>query len=396
MGPVAQLRKILMVNLTNIAEGEGGALHQLSLARCFREIGHTVRIIAPARHGREGIPPDVGSFLTLSFSLTSIGLPGSLDALVQLPMVVWWRLRHGFDVLYIRANMLTWVLALAARLLGMRVVVEHNSWMASERVNRGGSSIAAWIERHFQVLSAQLAHLSRTVTKGIKRLLGNDGVPPSKMVVIGNGTDTSFFHPIDRVDALKELGWDPSVTWLGFIGILSPWQGVETALNAFAFLGARPDMRLVIAGDGPERGRLETLARKLDIQERVDFLGYVPREQANLVINGFDIALAPFTRERNSEIGLSPIKIRDYAAAGRLVISADIPELSDLEEFGWMVLHKPDDGADLARQISRCLGADFDKQAAQLAARSYAEANFDWNGIAQRLARQVSPQIPPK
>ena len=43
-------RKILMVNLTNIAEGEGGALHQLSLARCFRKLGHGVKLVAPDKH----------------------------------------------------------------------------------------------------------------------------------------------------------------------------------------------------------------------------------------------------------------------------------------------------------------------------------------------------------
>lgn len=382
-------RKILMVNLTNIAEGEGGALHQLSLARCFRELGHGVRVVAPARPVRDSLSADGGDLVSLSASLSRLGLPGSFDALPQIPLLIWYRLAQGFDLLYVRANMLTWLLALVARALGMTVVVEHNSWLPTDRISRGGPPWLAKLEGAFQVWSARLANRSRVVTKGIKRLLEGRGVAPEKIVVVGNGTDVRRFRPLERAEALEAGVLDPAVTRLGFIGILAPWQGVETAIRAFALMEPGPTLRLVIAGDGPERPRLVSLAEELGIAGQVHFLGYVPKDKANIVINSFDIALAPFTRCRNAEIGLSPIKIRDYAAAGRLVVCSRIPELEELAEHGWMILHEPDDPADLARVLTDCLTGACDRAAAGRRARAYAMAHFAWGSIAQQVARDV-------
>ena len=120
-------------------------------------------------------------------------------------------------------------------------------------------------------------------------------------------------------------------------------------------------------------------------------LGFVflPKEKANTVINTFDIALAPFTRRRNAEIGLSPIKIRDYAAAGRLVVCSRIPELEELAEHGWVLLHEPDDPADLARVLIDCLTGEHDSAAAGHRARAYAEERFSWETITEQLARNL-------
>ena len=133
------------------------------------------------------------------------------------------------------------------------------------------------------------------------------------------------------------------------------WQGVDIAIAAMDRLRDIPHLELLIAGDGPERGHLESLAADLGLAERIRFLGYVPRDQALAVINGFDVALAPFTRERNAEIGLSPIKIRDYAAAGRIVVAADIEGVRELSEAGWLFPHVSDDADDLARVIRRVI-----------------------------------------
>lgn len=56
-------------------------------------------------------------------------------------------------------------------------------------------------------------------------------------------------------------------------GRLVGWKGFDVLLRAFARVG---EARLVIAGDGPERGRLEGLARELGVAGRVEFTGAIP------------------------------------------------------------------------------------------------------------------------
>jgi glycosyltransferase involved in cell wall biosynthesis len=65
-----------------------------------------------------------------------------------------------------------------------------------------------------------------------------------------------------------------------FAGRLLYWKGIHLALRALAQLRAQmPGARLTIAGTGPDRAWLERLARKLDLNDAVDWRGWLPREE---------------------------------------------------------------------------------------------------------------------
>jgi glycosyltransferase involved in cell wall biosynthesis len=76
---------------------------------------------------------------------------------------------------------------------------------------------------------------------------------------------------------------------LGFVGRLVPEKGVDTLLRALA----RTRGSLQLIGDGPERQRLEALARELGIGDRVRFLGSVPRAQVPGLLRGLDVLVLP-------------------------------------------------------------------------------------------------------
>lgn len=379
---------IAMLNLTNLGQGEGGALHQIALARMFRGRGHEVTLVVPRRLGSEDIPADLLPITWQTPSADAVGLPRSLDTWLQVPVLVWLRMTGRARVLYIRANLFSWAVIAVARLLGMNVVCEHNGWSAGERRARGDGGLLVGIEIAAQVLAAKFANRSRCVTKGIANLLVDHGVSPDSLFVVGNGVDTREMFPRR---APGPVNGNESLC-LGFIGGLVKWQGVETALRALALLDDCPWVTLSIAGDGPERRRLEQLAQELRLVSKVTFLGYVPRSAAVDVINSFDIALAPFTAERNSEIGLSPIKIRDYAAAGRIVVASNIDGIGELESAGWLLTHRPDDPADLAAVLRRVMKLPVGEFADRCAlARRYAVENFDWAQIADRVCAEMAP-----
>lgn len=368
-----------MLNLTHLGRGEGGALHQTALMRRFLSLGHDVRMIAPARGGDATIDPAIRQHVHFSPSVEKLRLPTSLDGLLQLVPLLIARLK-GARVLYARANLFTVVQVLLARGLRMRVVVEHNSWTHGERLSRGGGKIAAWLDQCSQVWSAKLAHQSRCVTTGIAKLLENHGVDTSSLHVIGNGTDVAAWQVRSSV-----ADYSQSVQ-LGFIGILSSWQGVETAIHALAELRRSGPFELTILGDGPEMTRLSELASSLALADAVHFHGYVDYRRAPELVANFDIALAPFTRKRNELIGLAPIKLRDYAAAGKPTVAAGLPGINELADGGWLFTHQPDDAADLARRVLQLyqMGPEELQRIGQLA-RAYAEANFDWDGLADRV-----------
>jgi len=122
-----------------------------------------------------------------------------------------------------------------------------------------------------------------------KQVQAMDGViVPSdylKQMVIGWGVDASKIHVVynalpsqpDVQETQSEirhaLGWDDRPTLLT-VARLHPWKGIDHLISA---LQSMPDVRLVIAGDGPDLARLQSLAEPL--LNQVTFLGHVPHEE---------------------------------------------------------------------------------------------------------------------
>lgn len=76
------------------------------------------------------------------------------------------------------------------------------------------------------------------------------------------------------------------------LGRLVYWKGFHLGLRAFAAADLE-HAELVIVGDGPDRRRLEALASELSIEDRVTFLGRVPRERGLTLLSDSDVLLHP-------------------------------------------------------------------------------------------------------
>ncbi len=385
--------RILMVNLVRWAHAAGEVQHQLGLLRAWRGAGHDIRMITP-RSDDTAILNDIKALVRFSPNTQRIGFSPSLNTLLQIPVIAQERMRFRPDVVYSRVNMLTAFLVGACKLMGLHIVIEHNTWLASERKARGGHRLVAWIEERSQIQAARWADMSRCVTSGMADRLHAEGVPRSRLRNIGNGTDIEQFRPLPRTEALESFGFDPPRTYLGFIGSIMPWHGVEIAVEAFEALAAsEPDIDLLIVGDGPQRRGFEARLRERGLGARAHFLGRVPSARANAAINCFDIALLPLSERLNVAYGFSSIKIRDYAAAGRLVVCGHLPGNIELAGQGWLFTHRPDDAASLAAALRERLADRQSWRAAARAARSYAETHFAWEVIAAQVLEMIRASL---
>jgi len=110
---------------------------------------------------------------------------------------------------------------------------------------------------------------------GLRRYVEVKATPRQKIRYLPNGVDTQKFHPRKetRARVRRDLGLGDAFFWLA-VGRLDPAKDYPTMLRAFARSrrGARRPL-LMIAGQGPERARLETLADQLKIGDAVRFLG---------------------------------------------------------------------------------------------------------------------------
>ena len=79
-----------------------------------------------------------------------------------------------------------------------------------------------------------------------------------------------------------------------YIGRLERRKGVKYLLEAFQlFAQHNPDTKLIIAGDGPERERLELLTDDLKLTRNVEFLGYVSEETKLGLLGRADLFCSP-------------------------------------------------------------------------------------------------------
>jgi rhamnosyl/mannosyltransferase len=103
-----------------------------------------------------------------------------------------------------------------------------------------------------------------------------------------------------------------------FIGRLEKWKGVDFLLRALAEV---PDLRLDVVGTGPERHRLETLARALAVVDRVKFWGEYPDEDLPRRMADADFLVLPSVTVDE----MFGMVLLEAMAAGRPVITTSVP-----------------------------------------------------------------------
>lgn len=144
-------------------------------------------------------------------------------------------------------------------------------------------------------------------------------------LIEGSGVDTEKFRPLskqERNKLRKAYRIPPNSMVILFAGRITKIKNLPLLLRAFkVVLNNEPLARLVIAGNGPELTRLESLAESLNISQEVIFLGEVPPERMPEVYNIADVfAITSFSEA-------SPNVVREALACGVPVVSVDVGDV---------------------------------------------------------------------
>lgn len=117
------------------------------------------------------------------------------------------------------------------------------------------------------------------VSDAMVDLLISRGFPADRFYAIYNGIDFTPAQPQgDRLPYLRSLGLDAdeNSVVVGIAARLNPVKDMSTLIRGFASAAGRCDrLRLVIAGDGEERQKLETLVNELNVADKVCFAGWI-------------------------------------------------------------------------------------------------------------------------
>ena len=133
-------------------------------------------------------------------------------------------------------------------------------------------------------------------------------------------------------------------------GTLLRRYGIHEILEAFALASReRPGLRLRIIGEGEEEGAFKSLARRLGVAERVEWIPFRPRKELACLLQEAAVGLVAIQKDGYGELML-PNKIFEYAALGLPVISSRVDAIAQC--FGDALLYyEPGDAGQLAQAI---------------------------------------------
>jgi glycosyltransferase involved in cell wall biosynthesis len=309
--------RLILVDLGN---AWGGAQRwALRLTRAWlaaREPGRTLRVISP-----------LGQFADITGDLTRVpfgrrGLGAASTALRQSDLEHCVVLLNSFPAVY-----------LGCRRIGAPVV----AWLHEPLI---GPATPHWKRPPKLALRvASLIRANRIICVGEDLRQTVPSIFAKKSVVILNGVaDPDLPRPT------------PATAWrIAFIGRLDPVKRVHLLVAAIAQLRASLDRPVVltIAGDGPERSRLEQLARRAALCDVVTFLGEVA--DVRPVLAAADVFVLPSAQE-----GL-PFTILEAFAGHRPVVAFDVPGVRELVRNGETGLLCPDGDVGALAQALRSL-----------------------------------------
>ncbi|MEN7343370.1 MAG: glycosyltransferase family 4 protein [Pseudomonadota bacterium] len=150
-----------------------------------------------------------------------------------------------------------------------------------------------------------------SVCQALKDEMVSIGIDGSKIEVLRNGVDLSFFRPLDASPTVIDVSAMPRI--LVSVGYLIERKGHDKTIAALPDL---PDCHLIIAGDGPLLQALQEQAAELGVSERVHFVGSQPQEELVRLYNAADCLVLMSSRE-----GMANVLLESLACGTPVVVS---------------------------------------------------------------------------
>jgi glycosyltransferase involved in cell wall biosynthesis len=249
------------------------------------------------------------------------------------------------DVVHTHLGASDFLGAVAARSIGLPVVstLHQAEWSAGSRRVSARLRLTALARRR---CAGRIIAVSESARRAY---LATGWDIPERVTVVHNGV-ADRPNPGGGRAVRRELGIAPDAPVVGMVSTLRPEKCHEVAFASIVAVRSRfPDVRLLVAGDGPTRPRLDALAHEVG-DETVIMAGH--RDDAMAVMDAADVLLHP------SRIEAFPTVLLEAMAASVPIVApavGGIPEIMRDGEGG-ILLDPPPDPARVACALERLLG----------------------------------------
>ena len=332
--------KVFYLARINTATEDASTRHVFEFCRQFARMGHEVVLFVPNLGGKRELPGVRFVHVPVIFKKSAVTF---FSFYLSLFFVLSFHcLKSRPDVLYTRLQTMEWMAALLKYVFRFKYVVEVNGLapveMKINTVSGGWIAFVIFMERIIYKLSDQVVVPSVLIRDYLCR---NYGVQEDSVLVVSNGANPEFSRPMNKTECRNQLGLPPDGNYLVFVGSLKKWHGIDRLVPLMpALVEDNPDLYLLIVGDGEKGEGLKQWIDEKRMGRNIILAGRVPFEKVPVYINAGDICLAPYFEEGLNETGISPLKIFEYMACGRPIITNPVGGLDTLfreYEIGVMI-----------------------------------------------------------
>ena len=308
--------------------------------------------------------------------------------------------RERPDLLIVRSDLLIFSGLLLGRLFRIPVLAEADAPCAYEahtfhKEYLSFFGLAEWIEK----TTLRQADRAICVSNAAKSHFCRMGVSPEHIRVVPNGAEPEKF--LKRSGPRIDLPDSEEGPVIGFVGTFHNWHGVDILIRLIQeTLRRHPKCRFLLVGRGGQmKHKLDAFVASLENPEHIIMPGYIPYTEMPVMIQSMDIVIAPYP---DMELFyFSPVKIFEYMAAGKAVISTRIGQIAEVIEHGKTgMLCAPGDETALADALDSLIRDKATREElGQNAARAIQEGHtwkhraLDWAQEIDRLT-ESRKQIP--
>jgi phosphatidylinositol alpha-1,6-mannosyltransferase len=201
------------------------------------------------------------------------------------------------------------------------------------------------------------------------------GADKSIIHVIYNGTDPEIFTPNPNQSKIEKYSMLTACR-------LVPRKDISTLLKALNEVKKKlKDAKIIVAGDGPDKPRLEELVKTLKLEKSVTFSGFIQMLYKNA---GVFILPAKYDESARDIEGFG-ITLLEAMASGRPVIGANVGGIPSAIKKDWGLLYEPEDWKELGNKIVYLMKNQDIAERMGKNGREAVENIYNWKYIATKM-----------
>jgi glycosyltransferase involved in cell wall biosynthesis len=371
-------------------------------ARTLTAAGARVTIICPKAPGYEAARQEIDGVRILRHALPAEGRGAwgylrEYAAALAHETALAWRvfLTAGFDVIHIcNPPDLLFLVALPFKAFGVKIVFDHHDigpelyeakfgrrdlfWrllLACERLTFACADVAIATNESYRKIA---------LTRGAKR--------KEDVFVVRSGPDLDTLRPVPPHPRWR----DGKRHLIGYVGVMGEQEGIDLLLEAMThlvFVQGRGDVRLALAGSGPQLPRLKALASRLGLDGHVTFWGRISDADLCEMLSSADVCVNPDRVNAMNDLSTMN-KIMEYMAFGKPIVQFDVRE--GRVSAGLASLYaRANDAQDFAAMIAELLDSPERRASMGVFARRRVEAKLSWRAQAPALLAAYERALDP-